>query len=181
MADTRLMVGVIGSPKGTELAEEVRALVRHLGRSEPVDGIATRLLANLEQLVADLVDRRIPRHARPLPIYELHRITQPPLTVNEFAHGSTLRAMRAAIDRRFPARLLSHPHPVQHFRRHCAPDGTMRADTLADGGTRGKRTRGCGFHLAKASERQRTQGGQTASDNARPAQKCAAIQTAGLA
>src|SRR5438477_4004179 len=94
MADTRLMVGVIGSPKGTELAEEVRALVRHLGRSEPVDGIATRLLANLEQLVADLVDRRIPRHARPLPIYELHRITQPPLTVNEFAHGSTLRAMR---------------------------------------------------------------------------------------
>src|SRR5437764_1418122 len=82
-------------------------LVRHLGRSEPVDGIATRLLATLEQLVADLVDRRIPRHARPLPIYELHRITQPPITVHEFAHGSSLRAMRAAIDRRFPARLLS--------------------------------------------------------------------------
>src|SRR6266567_122249 len=132
MADTRLMVGVVGAPERTELAEEVSALIGHLGRAEPIDGIRARLLANLEHLVADLVDRGIPGDARPLPVHELHRVAQPPVAVNEFAHRSALCAMRAAIDRGIPARLLPDPDPVQHFGGNGAPDCAMRADALSD-------------------------------------------------
>ena len=40
MADTRLMVGVVGAPERAEFAEQIGAFVGHLGRSEPIDGIA---------------------------------------------------------------------------------------------------------------------------------------------
>src|ERR1700676_333152 len=116
MADARLMVGVVGSPEGAKLAEQISAFIGHLGRSEPIDGVAARLLANLEQLVADLVDRGIPGDARPLPVDELHRIAKSPIAVPEVAHPSTLATMRSAMDRETPARLLPNPAPVQTFR-----------------------------------------------------------------
>src|ERR1700676_3513481 len=99
MADARLMVGVVGSPEGAKLAEQISAFIGHLGRSEPIDGVAARLLANLEQLVADLVDRGIPGDARPLPVDELHGIAKSPIAVHELAYGGALRTMRAAIYR----------------------------------------------------------------------------------
>src|SRR5260370_40791734 len=120
MADARLMVGVVGSPEGAKLAEQIGALVGHLGRSEPVDGVATRLLANFEQLVADLVDCGIPGETRPLPVDELHRIANPPYAVPSVAHRCALRAMGSAIDRGIPTRLLADPYPVHHFRNHLA-------------------------------------------------------------
>src|SRR6266851_10445931 len=135
MADTRLMVGVVGAPERAEFAEQIGAFIGHLGRPEPVDGIAARRFANLQQLVADLVDRSVPGDARPLPVDELHWIAKSPITVHEFAHRSTLGAMRSAIDRRIPARLLPDPDPVEHFRGHRASDGAMRADALANGCT----------------------------------------------
>ena len=68
MADTRLVVGIAGAPERAELAEQIRAFIGHLGRSEPIDGIRSRPLTNLQQLVADLVNRRVPGNARPLPV-----------------------------------------------------------------------------------------------------------------
>src|SRR5216683_279561 len=180
MADARLMVGVISSPEGAKFAEQIGAFVGHLGRSEPVDGVAARLLANFEQLVADLVDCAIPGEARPLPVDELHRIAQPPNAVHELAHRCALRAMRAAIDRGIPTWLLADPYPVQHLRGHRASDRAMRADALANGCACGERTCRCGFRLADAAERQRAQRGESATGNAGPAQECAAVEAAGL-
>ena len=60
MANTRLMVGVVGSPEGRELAVEVGGFVGELGRTKPVNRIRPRLLADRQQPVADLVDRRFP-------------------------------------------------------------------------------------------------------------------------
>src|SRR5260370_1382232 len=175
MADARLMVGVIGSPEGAKLLAQIGAFVGHLGRSEPVDGVAARLLANFEQLVADLVDCGFPGEARPLPVHELHRIAQPPNAVHEFAHRCALRAMRAAIDRGIPTRLLADPYPVQHLRSHRASDRAMRADALANGCACGERTCRCRFRLANAADRQRAQRRETAAGNASPAQDCAAV------
>ena len=155
MADTRLMVGIVGPPERAELAEQIRAFVGHLGRSEPIDGIAAGSLADLQQFVADLVDRRVPGNARPLPIDELHRVTKSPVAVYELTHGCALCAMRPAINGRIPARLLPYPYPVQDFRSHRAPNRTMSADALADGGARGERPRGRGLCLANAADRQR--------------------------
>src|ERR1043165_2757707 len=133
MADTRLMVRVVGAPIGPELAEEVGALVGHLGRAEPVDGVGTRLLADRHQLVADLVDGLLPLHAGPLAVDELHRIFQTAVAHDQFAHRGALGAVRTAVDRRFPARLLADPDAVRHFGGDGAADGAVRADALADG------------------------------------------------
>ena len=180
MADTRLMVGVVGAPERAELAEQIRGFVGHLGRTEPIDGIAARLLANLEQLVADLVHRRIPGDARPLPVDELHRIAKPTLTMDQLAHRSALGTMRAAVDRRIPTRLLPDPDPIKHFGGHRASDGAMRADALADGRAGCERPSGRGLRLADAPDRQRAQRGQAATGKAGPAQECAAVKPAGL-
>jgi integrase len=42
MADARLVVGVVRPPVGAELAEEVGALIGHLGGAEPIDGVRRR-------------------------------------------------------------------------------------------------------------------------------------------
>ena len=55
MADTGLMVRVVGAPESREFAVQVGAFVGELGRAQPVDGIGAPLLADLQQLVADLL------------------------------------------------------------------------------------------------------------------------------
>src|SRR6478672_2104493 len=142
MADTRLVVGVVGAPIRTELTEPIRGLVGHLGRTHPIDGIGTRLLADGIELVADLVDRLVPLDALPGAAFELHRVFQAALAADQFAHRGALGAVRAAVDRRVPARLLADPHAVDDFRGDGAADGTMRADALAHGRTGGERSGG---------------------------------------
>src|SRR5207248_8663341 len=121
------------------------------------DRIGARLFTNCRQLVANLVDGRLPRDARPLPVNELHRIAKPPLAVDQLAHRCALGTMRTAIDRGFPARLLADPYPVQHLSGHSTTDRAMRADALADGRPRGERTGRGSFRLADAAGRQRAQ------------------------
>jgi len=93
MADARLVIGVVGPPEGCELAIEIGAFVGELRRAQPIDRFRSRLLANLHQLVADLVDRLVPAQARPLTIDELHRIAQAAIAVHELTRRSALGAM----------------------------------------------------------------------------------------
>ena len=81
MADARLMIGVVSSPEGAELAEEIGALVGEFGRAEPVDRVRPGLFADRHQLVADLVDRLVPVDAGPLAVDQLQRVFEPPLAV----------------------------------------------------------------------------------------------------
>ena len=60
VADARLVVDVVGAPERGELAVQIGAFVGELGGAEPVDRVRARLLADLEHLVADLVDRGLP-------------------------------------------------------------------------------------------------------------------------
>src|SRR5262249_56527367 len=99
MADARLVVDVVGAPERRELAVEVGPLVREFGGAKPVDCIRPGLLADGHELGADLVDRLVPAHLRPLPIDELRRVFQATVAVHELAHGSALGAMRAAVER----------------------------------------------------------------------------------
>src|SRR5262249_12384303 len=178
MANARLMVDVVGAPECRKLAVEICPFVGELGGAEPIDGVRPRLLANREQLGADLVDRLIPAHAGPLAVNELHRIFQAPVAVHELAHRSALGAMRAAIERGIPARLLADPHAVGHFPNHRAADRTMRTDVLADRDLRSRRRRRTGLCLAHAAERQRSEARETAGDEPGAAQEAAAIETA---
>ncbi len=178
MADARLMVDVVGAPEGRELAIEIGAFVRKLRRAEPVDRIRSRLPANGRELVADLVDRLVPRHPGPLAVDQLHRVAQAAVAVHDLAHRGALGAVRAAVERAFPARLLADPHAVRHLGDDRAADRAMGADVLAqlDRGARGRRRPG--FSLADAAERQRAERGKTAGSKPRPAQECAAIESA---
>ena len=73
VTDARLMIGIVRSPEGGELAIEIGGFVCELGRTEPVDRIRARLLANIQKLVADLIDRLIPRKPLPLAVHQLLR------------------------------------------------------------------------------------------------------------
>src|SRR5262245_3797621 len=131
MTNARLVVRIVRSPEGREFAIEICRLVRELGRSQPIDGIGPRLLADLHQLVADLVDRLIPRDLLPLTAGKLQRIAQAPIALHDFTGGGPLRAMRAPVDRALPAGLLADPHAVFNFGNHRASHRTMRANILA--------------------------------------------------
>src|SRR5215467_572507 len=131
MADARLMVGIVRAPERTKFAEEVRAFVRHFGRTQPIDGITARLLPDGVELIADLVDRDIPGNPGPLTVRQLHRIFEPALAGHELAHRGAFGAVGTAVDRRIPARLLSDPDAVGNFGSHGASDRTVRADALA--------------------------------------------------
>src|ERR1700741_4426118 len=135
MADARLVVCIVCSPERAELAEQVGALVRHLGRTEPVHRIRARLLADRGQLIAYLIDGHIPRNTRPLPIRQLHRVFETPLAGNELTYRRPLGAMRTAIDWRIPTRLLTDPYAVGDFRGDCAADRAMCADAFTDRGS----------------------------------------------
>src|SRR5215207_11465014 len=128
MADARLVVGVVGAPERRELAVEIGAVVGELGGAQPVHGVGARLAADLHELVTDLVDRDIPRNTGPLPVHELHWVAQAAVTVHQFAGRGALGAVRAAIDRRIPARLLANPHAVDDFGDQRAADRAVRAD-----------------------------------------------------
>src|SRR5262249_44445186 len=176
MADTRLVVCIVGSPERTELAEQVGALVRHLGRTEPVHRIRSRLLADRRQLIAYLIDRGIPGNARPLPVRQLHRVFETPLAGNELTNRRPFGAMRTAIDWRIPTRLLTHPHAIGDFSGDCAADRAMRADAFAD---RGPRDVGASsFSSLDTRERQGADRGETGRYEAGLAQETTAIETA---
>src|SRR5262249_53530711 len=136
--------------------------------------------ADLLQLVADLVDRDVPGDAGPLPVHQLHGIAQAAVTMHEFARRRALGAMRAAVDRRVPAGLLTDPHTVDDFAHHGAADGTMRADILPGDGACRQRPGNGGFSLADAAERQRAQCGKSAAGKAGAAQKGTTIEAGGL-
>ena len=72
VADARLVVAVVGPPHRHELAMQVGGLVGELGRSAPEDAVRPALLAQLQELVADLVDGLVPADARPFAGGELH-------------------------------------------------------------------------------------------------------------
>src|SRR5262249_57018524 len=85
---------------------------------------------------------------------ELERIFEPAVAVYQFAHRRALGAMRAAIDRAVPTRLLADPHAVLHFGGDGAADRAMGADVLANLDRRARLGRRPGFGLAYAAERQ---------------------------
>ena len=176
MTDARLVVGIVGSPEGGELAVEVGGLVGELGRAQPVDRFRARLGADLQQLVADLVDRLIPRDPVPLPVHELHRIAQPALALHVVAHRRALAAMRAAIDRAVPSRLLADPHTVRDLGHDGAADRAMGAHVLADRYGCARRRRRAGLGLADASGRKCAERREPAGREAGAAQEAAAIE-----
>src|ERR1700730_14345844 len=107
MADTRLVVGIVGAPERAELAEEIGAFVGEFRGAEPIHGIRPRLLANGYELVADLVDRRITQDARAWSVDELHGVARAPVAMPQRAPRGALGAGRAAIYGAVPARLLA--------------------------------------------------------------------------
>src|SRR5262245_27301436 len=174
MANARLVIRIVGSPVGGKFAIEVGAFVRELGRTKPIDRLSTRLFADFRQLVADLVDRGVPRNPGPLAIHQLHRITKTTVAMHELARGSALGAMRATVDRAFPARLLADPDSIRHLGEHCAPDGTVGADILANGGPANICTGGFGF--LHAGKRECTDRRKAAGDDTGTSQESTTIE-----
>ena len=117
VADARLVVAVVGTPERVELAEQVGLLVAEFGGAEPIDRVRTRGFADLQHLVADFVDRLLPRTRAPLAAFELERIFQAALVVRVLAHRGAFGAVRTHVERAVPAGLLADPDAVLALRR----------------------------------------------------------------
>ena len=177
VADAGLMIDRVGAPERREFAEQIAAFVGEFRGAQQIDRIGARLGADLEHLVADLVDRLVPRDLLPLAVDQLHRIFQPAVAVHEFAHRGALGAMRAAVDRAVPGRLLADPDAVLHFGDHGAADRAMRADVLFDFRRRADDLR-TGLRLAHRAERhQADRGARTGRQTGSP-QERAAVENA---
>ena len=78
MADTRLMIGVVGAPECHKLAIQIGGFVGEFGRAQPIDRIRSGHFTDLQEFVADLVDSLLPREAYPLRVHKLHGVAQAP-------------------------------------------------------------------------------------------------------
>ena len=86
VADAGLVIDRVGAPERRELAEQIAAFIGEFRGAEQIDGIGAGLGADLEHLVADLVDGHVPRYLLPLAVDQLHRIFQAAVAMHEFAH-----------------------------------------------------------------------------------------------
>ena len=117
----------------------------------------------------------------PAAVHQLHRIAQPALAQHVVADRRALAAVRAAIDRAVPARLLAGPHAVRDLGDDRAADRAMGADILPDRHRRAGRRRRAGLGLADAAQRQRAERGEAAGGEPGTAQEVATIKaTVGL-
>src|SRR4029078_5667635 len=147
---------------------------------EPVNGIRTGLLTNLPELLADILHGDVPGAALPLAARQLHRIFQATVAGDELAYRGALGAVRTAVDRTIPARLLADPYAIGDFSGDGAADRTMRTDAFADrycGAGGGRRTR---FGLAHRGQGHAAERGETAGGDAGAAQEGTAIEAARL-
>src|SRR5258708_26248259 len=76
VADARLVVGIVRAPEAYPLAEQFRLLVVVLRRADHEERIRPALLADLEELLGDLVVGLVPADALPLAPGELHRVLE---------------------------------------------------------------------------------------------------------
>src|SRR5258708_1299455 len=134
-------------------------------------GSMTMKFARLSSLPSSTCSSDIGCASGPFAVHLFHRIFQPAVAVHELTHRSALGAVRAAVDRTIPARLLADPHAVRHFGGDRAADRAMRADVLAQDDFRahGGGRASCG--LSHRAEGQGAQCGEAARDAARAAPK----------
>ncbi len=178
VTDARLVIGIVGAPEGGELAIEIGGLVGELGGAQPIDRVRSRFLPDLQQLVADLVDRLIPAEPGPLSLHQLHRIAQAALAQYVVADCRAFAAMGAPVDRAVVVGLLADPDVVSNLGHNGAADRAMGADILAAGHRRARGRWRPGFGFAYAGQRQAAKCRQSSRGEAGTAQKCPPIQAA---
>ncbi len=128
VADARLVVAVVRAPEGRPFAQQVSLLVAVLRAADQHQRIRTGLLADLQHLVADLVDRLVPGDAGVLAVHQLHRVAQAVLAEAVLAHRGALGAVGAHVDRRIEGRLLAYPDTVADDGIDRAADRAVAAD-----------------------------------------------------
>src|SRR5688500_8059484 len=90
-----------------------------------------------------------------------------------------LGAMRAAVERTVPGRLLAGPHPVLHLRRHRAADRAVRTDVLSDLDRNAGLRRADRFGLLDRAKLKTADGREPADSQAGATQEGAAVDRLG--
>src|SRR5262245_29068270 len=112
MADASLVVAVVGAPHRHEFAVKIGRLVGEFRGTTPKHAVGPRLLTDLQDLVANLVNCLIPADACPTAIHEFRRIFEAALARGELPGGCAFGAMRAHVDDALEHGLLAGPHTV---------------------------------------------------------------------
>ena len=112
MANTRLVIGVVGAPEADKLAHQIRLLVVVLGRTNEVNAVGAAGFAQLHHAFADFFEGYVPANALVFAVDQLHGVAQAVLAVAVFAQCRALGAMGAQIDRGIKHGLLANPNAV---------------------------------------------------------------------
>ena len=128
VANTRLVIGVVGAPHGGELAHQVRLLVTELGRPQPVNAVGAVGVAQFQQLVANLIDGVVPAQALPFTGDQFHRVLQAASGVAVLAERRTFGTVSATVDRVVEGGLLLGPDALLNLGIHTAAYRAVGAD-----------------------------------------------------
>src|SRR6516165_3490362 len=88
--------------------------------------------------------------------------------------------MRAAIDRRVPARLLADPHAVHDFSGDGAAHSTVSTNVFANYCANAERSSDSGFGFADGPKWHRAEHGEAAGADPRTAQKRSPVESSAL-
>ena len=132
VANTRLVIGVVGAPEADKLAHEIRLFVVVLGGTNEVNAVRAAGFAQVGHALADFFEGHVPADALVFAVDQLHGVTQAVFAVAVFAQCCTFGAVRAQVDGGVEHGLLTNPHAVFNDGIYRATHGAVCANGALD-------------------------------------------------
>ena len=95
VANTRLVVGIVGTPEAHEFAQQISLFVVVLGRTNIVNAVRAAGFAQVRHAICDFFQGHVPANALVFAVDQLHGVTQAVFSVAMFAQCSTFGTMSA--------------------------------------------------------------------------------------
>ena len=95
VANTRLVIGVVGAPEAHKFAQEIRLFVVVLGGANVVNAVRAAGFAQVRHAICDFFQGHVPADTLVFALDQLHGVTQAVFAMTVLTQGSTLGAMCA--------------------------------------------------------------------------------------
>ena len=95
VANTRLVIGVVGAPEAHKFAQEIRLFVVVLGGANVVNAVRAAGFAQVHHAFADFFQSHVPADTLVFALDQLHGVTQAIFAMTVFAQCSTFGAVSA--------------------------------------------------------------------------------------
>ena len=122
VANARLVVAVVTTPKADPFAQQISLLIVMFGRADNINRIRAAGFTQVQHFCRNFGQGRIPADALVLAVDQFHRVAQAELAVAVLAQRGTFGAMCTEVNRRVKNRFLPHPNAVLDYSIDRAAD-----------------------------------------------------------